>query len=77
MKQIIITMTDDDSGVHVGMTDTEIEGGFNSTEALAMLKCARKGFEDELIKSAIVFFESEESEEVTKLKQLLKEANES
>lgn len=71
MKQIVITMLDDESGVHVAMTDTDIEGGFiKATEALSMLKCA---VEDELIKNAVSAFGSEESEGVVELKKLLKE----
>lgn len=74
MKQIVITMLDDESGVHVAMTDTDIEGGFiKATEALSMLKCAREGVEDELIKNAVSAFGSEESEGVVELKKLLKE----
>ena len=72
MKQIVITMLDDESGVHVAMTDTE--GGFiKAAEALSMLKCAREGVEDELIKNAVSAFGSEESEGVVELKKLLKE----
>lgn len=77
MKQIVITMLDDESGVHVAMTDTDIEGGFKSTEALSMLKCAREVVEDELIKNAVSAFGSEEAPEVLNIKYLLKEANES
>lgn len=77
MKQIVITMLDDESGVHVAMTDTDIEGGFiKATKALSMLKCAREGVEDvedELIKNAVSAFGSEESEGVVELKKLLKE----